>query len=106
MTRLSSKQSSTTSRTRFVSVSRFLACVMAASQGRNGDDIRAVFVPFDDDRGFSLRLHDTVLARRKPGPPGVVSTGLALEARSLEPIDCFTPASQRTSKSFQSRDGS
>lgn len=43
---------------------------MAAPQGRNGGDIIAVFIPFDDNGELSLSLHQTILAWKKQGSPG------------------------------------
>jgi hypothetical protein len=53
---------------------------MAAPQDRNGGDIIAVFISFDDNREFSLSFHELILAREKQGPVGVVPTGLNAES--------------------------
>ncbi|MGB9202983.1 MAG: hypothetical protein WCB94_03305, partial [Terriglobales bacterium] len=41
---------------------KVLGLGMAAPQGRNGGDIIAVFIPFDDNRELSLSFHQTILA--------------------------------------------
>jgi hypothetical protein len=38
---------------------------MAAPQDRDGGDIVAVFIPFNDNRKLSLSFHETILARKK-----------------------------------------